>query len=382
MFKKTIAIVATASVIFGAIPAFAAPGTDLKAIPVIVNGQKVKFPDTEPYISAAGNTMVPVRFVSEKLGADVKWDNTTQTVLISYNGKNIRMSVGSKEVSVDGVVSTLDTSAEIYDTRTMVPLRFVSEVLGSEVIWDQGAHSVRVTDAAYKAKVDSGEVELDPWGRELSQTQDTSWYRLTDLEPTNFYSFYSQYKTSRTFITPKYARNDIYKDHADVLANKIRSYYEAQLNVDYRTINETDFVNAFMKSASGKITMDAYLKSEWTKVLKSYVAWVKKNKVIAKGYADPEPMAIFTILGPIVWYPVHFKFMILSSVDTAQTFADNWNVSSNSESFKLKTGVWYNGYSVISMTSVGANDSWSDKFGLRTLENMFSFDMFFYDYDK
>ncbi|THF75269.1 copper amine oxidase N-terminal domain-containing protein [Cohnella fermenti] len=379
MFKKTIAIVATASVILGATPAFAVPGTDLKAIPVIVNGQKVKFPDTEPYISAAGNTMVPVRFVSERLGADVKWDNTTQTVLVSYNGKNIKMSVGSKEVSVDGVVSTLDTSAEIYDTRTMVPLRFVSEVLGSEVIWDQGAHSVRVTDAVYKAKVDSGEVELDPWGRELSRTQDTSWYRLTDLESTNFYSFYSQYKTSKSFISPRYERSDIYKEHADVLANKIRSYYEAQLNVDYRTIDETKFVNAFMSSASGQITMNTFLKSEWTKVLTSYVAWVKENKVIAKGYADPEPMSVIGGSGNLVWYPVHFKFMIISAIDTAQTFVDNRNVSRWSDSYKSKLGVWYDGYSIVGMSSVVANDGWSDEFGLRNTENMFTSGLYFYD---
>lgn len=54
MFKKTIATMVAASVIFGgamSAPAMAAPGTDKQIIPVIVNGQKIKFPDTEPYIN-------------------------------------------------------------------------------------------------------------------------------------------------------------------------------------------------------------------------------------------------------------------------------------------------------------------------------------------
>ena len=74
MFKKTIATLVAATVIFGgvmSIPAMAAPGKDLHILPVIVNGQKVKFPDTEPYINTDGRTMVPVRFVSEMLGAEV-----------------------------------------------------------------------------------------------------------------------------------------------------------------------------------------------------------------------------------------------------------------------------------------------------------------------
>jgi len=90
-------------------------------------------------------------------------------------------------VTVDGEEQELDTAAESTDGRTMVPLRFMSEVLGSKVEWDNDAHSVRVIDAAYQAKVDAGEVTLDPWGREYSKNYDKKWIRLTDLEPTGVY---------------------------------------------------------------------------------------------------------------------------------------------------------------------------------------------------
>lgn len=97
----------------------------------------------------------------------------------------------------------------------MVPLRFVSEVFGSEIIWDEDAHSVRVTDAEYQAKVDAGQVYLDPWGREYSKTWDPKWMRLTDLEPTGFYDFY-KLANSRKFIEPIKPRT--FKTTADVLS--------------------------------------------------------------------------------------------------------------------------------------------------------------------
>lgn len=380
MFKKTIATVVAASVIFGGIistPAMAAPGEDKEIIPVIVNGQKVKFPDTEPYINTDGRTMVPVRFVSEMLGAEVKWEENTETAIIKYDGKTIRMPIGSKTVTVDGKKEELDTAAEKYEGRTMVPLRFVSEVLDSEVKWDEKAHSVRVTDAEYQAKIDSGKVALDPWGRELSTKWDANWMKLTDLSTTKFYTTF-QDANSRSFIEER-VKADVYRMVADVLAEKIRSYYEMQLNVDYRTINEAKFVEALLNASSGKVTMDAHRKYQTEKMVKEYVAWVKKNKVVAKGYADPEMMGAYNFGDNLVWVPTHFKFMIISADDTAQTFLDNWKVSSTSESFKLKKGVWYDGYSVVSMDTVVANSRWSDEHGIRHTENMFYKYNYFYN---
>lgn len=75
-----------------------------------------------------------------------------------------------------------------------------------------------------------------------------------------------------------------------------------------------------------------------TQLLKKYVAWVKENKVIAKGYADPEMSTVYHSNGSIVHVPTHFKFMIVSAIDTAQPFIDNWDVSDMSISFELKKG--------------------------------------------
>ncbi|MBW5445764.1 hypothetical protein GE107_06750 [Cohnella sp. CFH 77786] len=382
MFAKMLSAIVVVSIAFGLHEelAHADPGKDLRIIPVIVNGQKVRFPDTEPYINTDGRTMVPVRFVSEMLGANVKWEAGTQSAIINYEGKTIQMSVGSQIVMVNGQVTELDTAAEFTDGRTMVPLRFVSEVLGSTVEWDDGAHAVKVTDAKYQTKIDAGEVKLDPWGREYSKNYDANWMKLTDLESAKFYDFYGA-KPSRYFLEPKNEDVAFFKETADVLSSKIRKYYEAQLNIDYRTVDADKLIQVLLDSSSGVRNMNAFYIDQTKKMVADYVSWVKKNKVVARGYADPEMSSVYKPdnSGLMFWVPTHFKFMIISADDTAQTFLDNYKVSSTSDSFKLKKGVWYDGYSVVSMTTNVANSTWGKSYGIRHTENMFYKNSYFYN---
>lgn len=368
MLKKTIATVIAASVIFSGVmmqEVSAAPGKDLRIIPIIVNGKKVRFPDTEPYINTDGRTMVPVRFVSEKLGAEVKWEANTQTAIVEFEGKTIRLPIGSKTVTVDGEAQELDTAAEFEEGRTMVPLRFVSEVLGSKVEWDQGAHAVKVTDAAYQAKVDSGEVELDFWGREYSKTYDPYWMRLTDLEETGFYDV--DYKSpNREYFETVLSRTELAKYYIDQRGDNIRNYYEAQLNVDYRTIDKEKFTNTLLSNMGGMTRME---KAEQEDRIDAYVDWVKKNKVIAKGYADPENSQIEGNKHGVSMR-VYFKFKIISAIDTSQTFMDNWNVSNLSNSYALKKGVWYGGYASVGFDTNVVNGMLAHS-AIGSSENMF-----------
>ena len=107
---------------------------------VAVNSIKVEFPDGQPFIDANNRTMIPVRFVAEKLGAKVDWDPATSTVLIDKEGIHIDMPIGSKTFTVtkNGQQSTvtMDTEAIIASgNRTYVPIRYVAEELGAFVDW-------------------------------------------------------------------------------------------------------------------------------------------------------------------------------------------------------------------------------------------------------
>jgi len=99
-----------------------------------VNGVQ-KFMDVKPYIKA-DRTYVPVRFLSEALGADVAWDEATKTVTVTKGDKTVVLVIGSTIAKVNGADVQMDVAPEIAGVgRTMLPARWVAEGLGYQVGW-------------------------------------------------------------------------------------------------------------------------------------------------------------------------------------------------------------------------------------------------------
>jgi len=64
-------------------------------IKVVVDGQRVVFPDEPPYVDHSSNrTMVPARFVSEKLGATMKWKGPLNQLTFSYRDRTVSLTIG------------------------------------------------------------------------------------------------------------------------------------------------------------------------------------------------------------------------------------------------------------------------------------------------
>lgn len=91
--------------------------------------------DIKPIVQN-GRTLVPVRFISEKIGADVGWYEPTQTVTVKTNAKDISLQIGSTQMVVNGETVTLDVPAQTIGGRTLIPLRALVEALGKQVFWD------------------------------------------------------------------------------------------------------------------------------------------------------------------------------------------------------------------------------------------------------
>lgn len=109
---------------------------------VQVDDKSLKFPDAQPYYEN-NRVLVPIRFVSEALGAKVEYkkesvgNQTERMVYVKLDGKTVQMPIDSDNASVDGAIVKLDVPARDQDSRVFVPLRFVSEALGAEVEWNQ-----------------------------------------------------------------------------------------------------------------------------------------------------------------------------------------------------------------------------------------------------
>lgn len=110
-----------------------------------VNGVKLQF-DVRPQLKES-RTMVPIRALVERLGAQVSWEAETQTVTIVKGDQEIKLMIGAKTALVNGVEVQLDAAAQIEGSRTLIPLRFVSEGLGLYVHWLAESRTILVTEA-------------------------------------------------------------------------------------------------------------------------------------------------------------------------------------------------------------------------------------------
>jgi hypothetical protein len=108
-----------------------------------VNG-KSKTLDSPPVIKN-GRTLLPIRPVIESLGGTVAWDSATRKVTIKLGSTTIELWIDNKNAKVNGVTKTLDVAPQIINGRTMVPVRFVSENLGAKVDWDDKTKTITIT---------------------------------------------------------------------------------------------------------------------------------------------------------------------------------------------------------------------------------------------
>ncbi|HHY92449.1 MAG TPA: copper amine oxidase N-terminal domain-containing protein, partial [Firmicutes bacterium] len=92
-------------------------------IKLVINDQVVQ-PDAPPVIRN-NRTLVPLRVISENLGAEVGWDNKTRTVTVAGPGQGIKLVIGRSDALVNGKAVKLDTPTVILGNRTFVPLRFI-----------------------------------------------------------------------------------------------------------------------------------------------------------------------------------------------------------------------------------------------------------------
>ncbi len=92
--------------------------------------------------------LVPLRSVFEAMGANVAFNRTTQTVKVSKPGADVSITVGKSEVNVNGERRPLDVPAELYRGNVLVPLRVLSEGMGAYVAWVANKRIVVVRYAA------------------------------------------------------------------------------------------------------------------------------------------------------------------------------------------------------------------------------------------
>jgi hypothetical protein len=90
--------------------------------------------------------VAPLRAIFEALGVQVNWDDVKQTVTATKGSTTIIVKIGSTQATVNGETKNLDVPAQSINDRTMVPVRFISESLGARVNWAENSQTVTINE--------------------------------------------------------------------------------------------------------------------------------------------------------------------------------------------------------------------------------------------
>ncbi len=137
---------ASARALGGSIAAFALCGGIAFAqssVSVTLNGAPLTL-NPAPQVQA-GRVFVPLRGVFEQLGASVVYDNGTINAQKGRD-RSVSLHVGSTQATVDGQPTTIDVAPFIVGASTYVPLRFVSQALGASVNYDANNRIVALNE--------------------------------------------------------------------------------------------------------------------------------------------------------------------------------------------------------------------------------------------
>lgn len=225
---------------------------------VMFDGQCVAFPDAVPKIVSA-RTMIPVRAVMETMDAQVDYDKAGRVVLITKDDVTVSFVIGSSAMTIikDGdevTTEEMDCAPYIENSRTMVPLRFLSQAFGYTVLWDQEHRTaVVVDDDALIGEIDGKFTHLNRLLASQLQSQAGKKYQQTDTV-TGKVTFYDAagkavacpFSASSTAYTDgRSCKIDLTLNLKDALLTLNKAYPDLLegINVDLGTALTTDLSN-------------------------------------------------------------------------------------------------------------------------------------------
>lgn len=131
-----------------------------KPIQVLIDNKPVQFDKSAP-IQENGSISVPFRTLFEELGLKVNWNQKENTITGTKDGLVISLQLNNKQATVNGEATTLTVAPKIINNVTYVPLRFVSEATGNDVKWESKSQRVYIITTNTDAEAEAIQALLD-----------------------------------------------------------------------------------------------------------------------------------------------------------------------------------------------------------------------------
>lgn len=219
----------------------------VKEAGVLINEESLKT-EFSPYIKE-GRTFVPIREITEKLGADVKWNAEDKSIKITLNGDVINMQIDNSNVTVNEKNIDLDGAQApqlaLYnkprrETKTMVPLRFISETFGYNVDWNNDKVRAEISTVSAKSIFEDNKTKKE--SNNNSKNKKTSSKNTGSKENT---SKKTKTKSSSIFDN-NYFQSNVEKSETDNIKNQIKKGNEDKI-FEQAELDEKDRENRVIK---------------------------------------------------------------------------------------------------------------------------------------
>ena len=311
--------------IFLVLPAIFCANADASAVSVYVDGALVEF-DVQPQI-INDRTMVPLRAIFEELGATVIWDDSTKTATSQKGDIVVSITIGDYKIIKNGEEITIDVPAQIVDSRTLVPVRAISESFECKVEWDDATRSVIVVSANIP---------------ELSETE-SDMIKLLTIGGTDFSAAYlkfafKQLEDSEETLTPaeaetkaiEYLKNiavfeSLYKDlGVELSANDI---------LDIKNLR-TMTIKMYGDASSYQNELDAYGMTDtvYLELLKQNVLFSK----LASAFVASINVSDVDIFNCAQEHYIRAKHILVKDADTASSVLEELKLGASFEDLVKK----------------------------------------------
>lgn len=296
---------------------FTMPVSAETEVQFVIDGKPYVTPagEPEPYINADHRTMVPIRFFADALSVSseqIAWDQMLQRVTLVKGDRTVKIRLGKTYIYVNDVGVKMDTEAEMKEGRVFIPARFVAEALGARMDWEQATNTISMTTDAdlplpepriptvvvdgikMLGELDPTGETPDPWGRkvrttDLPENAEDFLYILEGVPNEMYAPFNQRYFPDNKSLTAVEASEKypaLYdRQYADEWLKKVHNYYDMILNVDYRTIGDSEEWAKQIFAYRNQMVNHQYTINQY----KEYADYVKENRIIIEGDFILEP---------------------------------------------------------------------------------------------
>lgn len=304
------------------------------------NGDKIMLQQS-PFVEN-GRTYVPLRSVSENLGATVWWESSTQTIIIKNDKTTVICQIGNSQAKVNDESVTLDVAPKIKLGTTYVPLRFTADCLGAKMTYDKATNTIgieyEITQNPLKQYINGKAIrttKLPSNSKDFAYILEGIPNEMYELKPV--YAYKNNLVEGKNYTRPvNISRKAVYsEENVQKWKELVERNLGFKLNVNYKTIDNSwadGIAQTYMDSLKGE---DGYYDRNF-KDAKKYVQYVKDNKIVIEGDYFVEPSICYASSGAI-YLRCWVKFQIKqSNIGKAELYEKSPS--------SLKSGKTYSGY--------------------------------------